>query len=164
MHELNGLVYYFLYLGHPLFVRIRPKSQLLSTPSLRFFSFQSFERILLDFALPPSLSLFLFRPQCYRTKNAARSLHIQVFYVFLGSLIYSHISFERLIVNCAQDRKRWNIWLFKSFFRGNKNWVSYVRKDWDKKWKRYKNEKRESVREQCTSVQQFSRLLGTLYQ
>lgn len=35
-------------------------------------------------------------------------------------------------------------------------------RDWNGKWKRSKNEKRDSVREQHESVQQFSRLLDIL--
>jgi len=105
MHGLNGLVYYFLYPGHPLFVRIRPKSQLLSTPSPRFFSFQSFERILVNSAHLPPLFLFLFRPQCISNEKCSSQLaHPSILCVPGFPGIFTLVSFKRLIVNSRVRR------------------------------------------------------------
>lgn len=97
---------------------------------------------------------------------AAHSSYIEVFYVFLSSLVYSHISLERLIVNSYVYRiaSHEMYGCLKASFEEIKiELYTYAGdRDWNGKWKRSKNEKRDSVREQHESVQQFSRLLDIL--
>lgn len=65
-------------------------------PSLLFLSLSVLQTAFLSLSL--SLSISLFRPlsDVYQPKNAPRNLYVEVFHV---SPVYSHFSFQRLIIN-----------------------------------------------------------------
>lgn len=129
IHGLNGLVYYFLYLYHPLCEGPAKKST--SFHPLASF-LRSFVRTLLVFFSPlsfsPFLSFFSFSSLFpLRLISIEKCVsQIEVFYkcAAWSSVVYSQFlsrTINRKLAHAVV--KRQNVRLFKDFLRGNKNWT-----------------------------------------
>lgn len=129
IHGLNGLVYYFLYLYHPLCEGPAKKSTIFH-PLASFL--RSFVRTLLVFFSPlsfsPFLSFFSFSSLFpLRPISIEKCVsQIEVFYkcAAWSSVVYSQFlsrTINRKLAHAVV--KRQNVRLFKDFLRGNKNWT-----------------------------------------
>lgn len=128
IHGLNGLVYYFLYLYHPLCEGPAKKSTIFH-PLASFL--RSFVRTLLVFFSPLSFSpfiSFLFFSSLFSLRPISIEKcvsQIEVFYkCAASSVVYSQFLSRTINRKLARAVvKRQNVRLFKDFLQGNKNWT-----------------------------------------